>query len=226
MVNKASERSDQSLSKKNRNTTYILFNLIPVVLLCTGAAIAQVNIEGSRGTGRVFSAQCLEAGFLSINVNGDFSKFKYFDSSEPDALLMCQDLSLTYGISEYFEVFMHTSLYEDVLDKKSNFGTGDTRLALKILYPPYPHSKGFGLAFLPFLTGPTGTLNKGFYKRSMYYDEAFTSEEFDLGYWLQWTTDTRPANCLSACTLTWVKLLQARPRSKTFIMQASLWNCL
>ena len=106
---------------------------------------------------------------------------KALDTTSVDELVdLTARIYATIGISDYFDLGVSMPIHIDwltgmsikdspVLSKASATGPGDLEIIGKLQYPPYEHTGPYEMAFMGILTIPTGSAEKGFVPKEIYY---------------------------------------------------------
>lgn len=142
---------------------------------------AEVTLLGQKGLVRTISAKTLEQGKLVVNLSGEYSGAPAYiiSPTNPTVAVISTNLGLSFGVTNYLDLSFGLPIYLDILDgdktlvnfpnKVEDGGPGDVAIGLKLQYPPYPHSHVFDMAYMGFLTLPTGAKSKGIFPRQAYY---------------------------------------------------------
>ena len=163
-------RTRKPALRLNKGRNFILNSL--VLLLCATSLSAFTNMNG--GTGLYRSPTAASIGAENIALSLPFSVHgwdRHYADDYPDALLFDQYICLTYGFNPFLEGVVTGKTHADRANGVYDFSSGDTRIALKLIYPPYPHREEFDLAILAAYTVSTGSKNAGFFRRRVVFRE-------------------------------------------------------
>jgi len=137
-----------------------------LVLLVAATSYADVAYNGTRGLIRTRSADVIGKGLLNFQLGGYYyQQGGQFENSKVDYHFVISRASLTYSLSDFFEVgasldvrnWIRTS---DSLKTFTRGGVGDTDVLAKLVFPmPGDH---FKLGVFSQVSFPTGNEDRGF----------------------------------------------------------------
>jgi len=152
----------ESLTMKSK----VLAAVLSLIVLSTGSALADVAYNGTRGLIRTRSADVLGKGMLNFQVSGHYyQQDGQFHGDRVDYHLILSRASLTYCLSDYFEIAASLDIRNwvrtaDSLKTFTRGGIGDTDVLAKLSFPlPTPH---FKLGVIGQASFPTGNEDRGF----------------------------------------------------------------
>ncbi|MFP4522015.1 MAG: OmpA family protein [Fibrobacterota bacterium] len=181
---------------KKMKTNKIFITILTAVFFCSAA----ISSGGTEGLFNLTSAEINYPGFLSVSSMLSYSpKEKYSDSSS-EGTATAFKTALNFSISKYLETSLMMPWYRDRFGNSTEAGAGDPELTLKFIYPPYPHSRIMELAFFSTLFLPSGSEEKGYYKKHIFYrNSQFSSNSYDISAMAAFTVNFGYINNIPLC---------------------------
>jgi outer membrane protein OmpA-like peptidoglycan-associated protein len=146
-------------------------------------AFSYANINGETGLYRLSTAEVIGAGHMALVLGGDIhGRDKDYSPAHKNVYLINGNVSATYGFNPYLEFNVTGTMHVDRANNTNEGGLGDTRVAAKLIYPPYPHKKVFDLALNIAANFPTGSKEKGSFRRRIFYQDSLNFSAGDTHF--------------------------------------------